>query len=65
MPTGLSRAFISRSLCRLLEQAQNLDEGLYSVRMGKDGQSEMIQFQFNLLSTNKTFCFRKQQQKPD
>ena len=23
------------------------------------------QFQFNLLSTNKTICFRKQQQKPD
>jgi hypothetical protein len=23
-----------------------------------------FQFQFNLLSTNKTICFRKQQQKP-
>ena len=23
------------------------------------------QFQFNLLSTNKTICYRKQQQKPD
>ena len=24
-----------------------------------------FQFQFNLLSTNKTICFRKQQQRPD